>query len=619
MSDKLIMKFDPKTIEHLGISLYSKLPTVLSELISNSWDADSDNVFMDFIDNWEKEIIYEDDWNWMTFDEINDKFLMIWRNRRDWDKTDLSPNKKRKVIWKKWLWKLSVFWIAKEVEILTIKDWIKNHFLMDIDKILSKKEWSYEPEIISKDEEVFIKDWTKIILKGIKRKSKFDIDDISINLSKKFLIFDKININIKHNDWTYKKITNELKFERFNPQFEWNFPNNEFDFWYENSWKIKWKIMTLETPIKDTDMKWIYLTSRGKIVNNSSFYWLRDNDQFHTYVTGYLEIDFIDDLDEDLISTDRQSLNWESDETRDLKDFLQETIKKVSREFTKLRSELKEEKIKEEKWLDINKWRDWLSWYEKDLSNKIINPILEDSNIDINEATSIISNVIDKFENEDFKKCASDISGINSKEIPQLLKLMEQWQITEAKEFSKLALTRIEVIKQFEKLIDEDTLEVPTLHNFLKKFTWLLDPRILEFKDEITYSKLLKETFNESNLDEKDRRIDFLCSNALWEILYVIEIKRSKYIVDLKALEQWYDYQAFLTEKYKTKKWIEWFSKVVCYVIWWEKDTKDYKFNKKEETYWTSWEVFVKTYKTLLEQAKEYHKEFIEKYNELKK
>ena len=44
MADKLELVFDPNTIEHLGISLYSKLPSVLSELISNSWDADANSV-----------------------------------------------------------------------------------------------------------------------------------------------------------------------------------------------------------------------------------------------------------------------------------------------------------------------------------------------------------------------------------------------------------------------------------------------------------------------------------------------------------------------------------------------------------------------------------------------
>jgi hypothetical protein len=157
---------------------------------------------------------------------------------------------------------------------------------------------------------------------------------------------------------------------------------------------------------------------------------------------------------------------------------------------------------------------------------------------------------------------------------------------------------------------------VPTLHNFLKKFSWLLDPRILEFRDEITYTKLLKENFPDDRLDEKDRRIDFLCSNALGEILYVIEIKRSKFKVDYSALEQAYDYGSFLKNKYASESG---FSKVVCYVVGGEKHSENYKFKDKEQTYSKTGDVFVKTYRELLEQSKEYHKEFIEAYNEHQK
>ena len=189
---------------------------------------------------------------------------------------------------------------------------------------------------------------------------------------------------------------------------------------------------------------------------------------------------------------------------------------------------------------------------------------------------------------------------------------MEDWKAVEARQYKDLACTRIEVIKQFEDYIDTNTREVPTLHNFLKKFSWLLDPRILEFRDEITYTKLLKETFPDEKLDLKDRRIDFLCSNALGEILYVIEIKRSNFKVNKEALEQAYDYGAFLKEKYSSQTG---FSKVVCYVVGGQK-SEESSFKSKEKTYSSTGEVFVKTYRELLEQSKEYHKEFIDTYNQ---
>ena len=42
------LKFDPKTIEHLGVKMYSTLPPALAELISNAYDADSSEVTVEF-------------------------------------------------------------------------------------------------------------------------------------------------------------------------------------------------------------------------------------------------------------------------------------------------------------------------------------------------------------------------------------------------------------------------------------------------------------------------------------------------------------------------------------------------------------------------------------------
>ena len=53
-------------------------------------------------------------------------------------------------------------------------------------------------------------------------------------------------------------------------------------------------------------------------------------------------------------------------------------------------------------------------------------------------------------------------------------------------------------------MLTENAKEVPTIHNFLKQFPWLLDPRIIEFKDEYKYSQILKDTFKEDKLEEKE-------------------------------------------------------------------------------------------------------------------
>ena len=67
----LELKFDPKTIEHLGVKMYATLPPALAELISNAYDADSANVVVEFteVNKVPKGIVVKDEGEGMSLDE----------------------------------------------------------------------------------------------------------------------------------------------------------------------------------------------------------------------------------------------------------------------------------------------------------------------------------------------------------------------------------------------------------------------------------------------------------------------------------------------------------------------------------------------------------------------
>lgn len=106
--------------EALGVKLYSTLPPVINELVSNSYDADATKIIIT-IDNSNKTIVCEDDGCGMDSEDITNKFLMISRNRRKSEQTQTTPKFKRRITGRKGLGKLSVFGICKIIEVETIK------------------------------------------------------------------------------------------------------------------------------------------------------------------------------------------------------------------------------------------------------------------------------------------------------------------------------------------------------------------------------------------------------------------------------------------------------------------------------------------------------------------
>ena len=131
----LELKIQPRVIDHLGIKMYQKPVDVISEFVANAWDADAERVDIELKDG---NILISDNGHGMTFDECQNNFLTVGRNRRKVTKTDKSKNKKRPVLGRKGIGKFAGFGIAQHIKIETTSEdnGEKTVFQMDIAKIL---------------------------------------------------------------------------------------------------------------------------------------------------------------------------------------------------------------------------------------------------------------------------------------------------------------------------------------------------------------------------------------------------------------------------------------------------------------------------------------------------
>ena len=106
-------------LNHLGRNLYRSFITVIGEAISNSWDADANNVYIEINrDNNTMSVV--DDGDGMDDDDFQNKFLKIGYSKRKDGKT--ISNKNRPFIGRKGIGKLALLSCAKEIEIATIKN-----------------------------------------------------------------------------------------------------------------------------------------------------------------------------------------------------------------------------------------------------------------------------------------------------------------------------------------------------------------------------------------------------------------------------------------------------------------------------------------------------------------
>ena len=345
----LKMKFDPNVIEHLGVRMYSTLPPVLSELIANAYDADAKEVSVELHDKGDKKIVVKDDGIGMSSGDIQTKFLFIGRNRRK-DGDEVTPGG-RSPIGKKGLGKLSFFGIVQTITVDTVKDKKRNVFVMDWDMLMASETGTYLVDHPVRNEPVVSKNGTTVTLTNIKRKSNFVAESVARGISR-FFIFDKeFCVYVQRNDDSPIKVEDEMRFDQLDPEFVWNFPEdlkNTDQYRYLKKHDIKGMVVTSRTPIRPSmKARGIVLFSRQKLVQAPSHFSEGTSSHFFSYLSGSLAVDFIDDLPEDVISTNRQSLNWENPAVEKLGEVLRDCISHIQKKWREKRKEQREKHIGE--------------------------------------------------------------------------------------------------------------------------------------------------------------------------------------------------------------------------------------------------------------------------------
>lgn len=319
------LDYAASAVQHLGVGLYKQLPQALAELITNCWDADATKISIQ-INYKEKTISITDNGNGMSHDELNSDFLRVAKNRRTTSDTDLSQHG-RKVTGKKGLGKLALFGIANRIQVVSIKNGLKNGFEMNFNVIQNTNEdEKYHPQSLFFNEKTKKSNSTEIKINELTLKSITSLDNLKKSLARRFNKYSQDNflVEIKDENGNFKTL-DETAFEQSirppKTEFTYKFPDD-----YDVSSNVHLKklkdenitgtIFTNPTPLRSNQAGFSVL-ARGKLASEQSTKQFneRANDYFYSYAVGYFNIDLVDeDLKNDYISTDRQSILWNSSE-----------------------------------------------------------------------------------------------------------------------------------------------------------------------------------------------------------------------------------------------------------------------------------------------------------------
>jgi hypothetical protein len=541
---KFTMRFEPTTIEHLGLKLYSSLAPVIGELVSNAWDAEASEVHISIplgSITPSAEVVISDNGRGMAPGEVQEKYLSIGRNRREADGTDESGPKKRQVTGRKGLGKLSAFGIAEQIEIRSITDGFAIAIRLDYDKMKSwKSKEAYEPEVIGERTGATSEgSGTTVTIRRLRRQRPIDSGIIARELARRFRFIGtdfRVFINgaqLKQSDRRRKEDCREA----------WDVselqPGSVID--AEKGWTVTGWIGLVERS-SQTD-RGIDIFARGKAVELDTMFNLKTTHvQFaRAYVVGEVNAEFLDS-DDDRISTARNSVTWESEAGQKLQQWGEKALKDVFDRWLQLQHREKQEKIV--KTAHFDEWLETRTAREQRVANRLLKIIVEDPNIEPESAAPLLEVIKTNVEFQAFQDLVDDIeqSGVN---VQTLLKLFDDWRVIEAREHLRLSDGRLEAMEKLAEFIEKGALEVQQIQPLFEENPWLIDPTWGAVSGQTTYSKLLREQFPESiRVPLPDRRIDILGIRVSSEI-DVVELKRPEKTLgrsDLEQIEEYVDW-----------------------------------------------------------------------------
>ncbi|MGR5214710.1 BbrUII/HgiDII family restriction enzyme [Vibrio harveyi] len=560
MSDFKI-EIDLNVLNHLGMSLYSNTPAVLTEIISNAWDADAKKVDISLVTGDEPHVVIEDNGHGMSESDIIGKFLKVGYARRD-DKRGKSDGLSRQVMGRKGIGKLAMFSLANKIQVFSRK---KGHepraFEIDVsalqDSIKKNQTYTATPIEFNSD----ITEGTTIKLYELKKSIDRTQTYLRKRIARRFSVIGEANeFEVVING---HPITTDDRDFLSDLEFIWEFGCTDKNrisacknllkkeildnviHYNGKDYNVSGYIGSVEKPshlTKDPEISnnTITIISNGRVFEEDILLEFGSAKVFTNYLVGEIVADFLDDNElPDMATSSRQKLQQNDPRYPVLKAFFDNCLGKIDKDWDEWRRAKGIEDAKEES-SALKGWLMKLKSSERKAAEKLIGKVntFRFSGDDVQQSESkkiVLKNTVLAFEKlriQDNLDSLDKISSLSSEAFKEVFSSVDD---IEASLFYEITSQRLKVIEKFNKITEDNELE-KTVQEYLYKHLWLLDP---------SWERVTGETYIEQTLSKELKAINpDATSGARIDIAYktisgkhvIIEMKRPKVQPDIMTL-----------------------------------------------------------------------------------
>lgn len=551
--------------------MYQSPVAAIAELIANSWDADAKNIDVMLPDTLEAgaEITIKDDGAGMTLDDCQRLYLNVGRNRRL--SSDRTPGN-RPCLGRKGIGKFAGFGIASVIDIDTTSavSGERTVFRMELNKLRGDD----DDFVSAKRQEIEVLEYhppdasnrtahgTLVRLQSLKLSQRRDPQVFARYMARRFLLAQqagdfRVHIN------GFDLPTSE---EPFSVEFE--FPRDYRDgempdgLTIRNGWglehlpdgnTIEWRFRFSDKPIDTEEFRGVSIFCGIKVAQGPFFFHLSGGlggQHGQQYLSGVVKADYLDRGTNDIITTERQRINWEDPQAAPLLDWGQQRLTRLLGIWRDRRAEKKITAI-EQRLTRFSDRLDRLISSEAKTVKRALTRIASIPAIDQPQFDELANALLTAWEGGRLRQIIEDVARVDEMDAGVLVGLLVEQNILSALHVAEVVRLKLDVISGLRRRIQNRDLE-NAIRDYISKYPWLISPKWETFKVERQIDLLVSDALGESGIASSvdwHGRVDLVLSSG--RDLLVLEFMRPGIAVDRDHIDRFQRYVDILRARIK--------------------------------------------------------------------
>ena len=290
---------------------------------------------------------------------------------------------------------------------------------------------------------------------------------------------------------------------------------------------IRWRVFFYKQPIPDEELQGVAVFCNGKHAQTPFLFNLAGGmggQIGQPYVSGQIEADYLEELDVDVIATERQRVNWGHEECSPLLEWGQRRIQELLRIWQSRRAEGKMRRLEERlSGFSIRLAR--LGAREGRVVKRALMQLAKVSTLSHERFEGLGDAILTAWEQGRLMELIEDISNAQDLSDRQLLEMLLEAKVLTALNVAEAVKTKIGAIATLDRMIRLRDIE-DTLRKHIADNPWLVSPDWETFKIERTVNTVLQDAAVEAELEGEDwqGRVDLALASH--QHLLILEFMR---------------------------------------------------------------------------------------------